>query len=111
MPGTAFEPEVTERDQVSGLAHSKSYAPVGIAATPGPVLTPCMDDVDETRSMDELVRRLSDRFPDASSEDLHSRVRKIHEEYAGSRVRDFVPVLVEREVADQLRVPRQSRGH
>ena len=51
--------------------------------------------------MDEVVERLSERFPDVSREVVEAAVRVEHEGLDGP-VRDYVPVLVEHAARDRL---------
>ncbi|MEO7350482.1 MAG: hypothetical protein ABIW17_01165 [Marmoricola sp.] len=66
-----------------------------------------MTQTEEARALDELAGRLRDRFPDASLEAIKSMVAQVHHQYDGSPIRDFIPVLVEREVAEHFRAPAQ----
>ena len=50
----------------------------------------------EQRSVDEVVERLSGKFPNVDVNRIREIVVAEHEAYDGSRVRDFVPVLVEK---------------
>ena len=51
--------------------------------------------------MEEVVERLSERFPDVSREVVEAAVRVEHEGLDGP-VRDYVPVLVEHAARDRL---------
>jgi hypothetical protein len=66
-----------------------------------------MTQAEEIRALDQLVGRLCERFPDAPREGIRSMVRKVHSQYDGSPIRDFIPVLVEREVVEYFRAPKQ----
>jgi len=66
-----------------------------------------MTQTEEMRALDELADRLRGRFPDAPPEGIEQMVRQVHHQYDGSPIRDFIPVLVEREVVDHFRAPRQ----
>lgn len=57
--------------------------------------------------MEQLTERLRGRFPDEPADGIAQMVAKAHGGYEASTVRDFIPVLVERELVDRLRVPRQ----
>ncbi len=50
----------------------------------------------------EVVRRLSTRFPDLPSATVQTAVDQAHQKFAGARIRDFVPVFVERSARDTL---------
>jgi hypothetical protein len=52
-----------------------------------------------------LVDRLSLQFPDHTREALTQTVHDCHGEFVGSRVRDFVPILVERKARERLKDP------
>jgi len=62
---------------------------------------------DEATSLEQLAIRLGARFPDSAPDKVRTLVTQVHQQYDGSRIRDFVPVLVEREVADALRAERR----
>ena len=49
-----------------------------------------------------LVERLERRFPDVPSTEIEGAVRAKYAEFAGSRIRAFVPTLVERALRPQL---------
>ena len=85
------------------------YPRVGIVGRGGRVFTRGMTDPERARAIDELSSRLQVRFPGTPAETLRELVSDAHRQYDGSRIRDFVPVLVEREVSDRLRVPRTRR--
>lgn len=69
-----------------------------------------MNQSEEIRALDQLADRLRSRFPDAPPEGIKELVAKAAEQYDGSPIRDFIPVLVEREVVDHFRVPVQRSG-
>ena len=62
-----------------------------------------MSQTEEIHAMDELADRLRGRFPNARPDRIKQAVAQVHHQYDGSPIRDFIPVLVEREVAEQLR--------
>ena len=62
---------------------------------------------EEIRAIDQLQDRLRERFPDVEPEGLKQMVSKVHHQYDGSPIRDFIPVLVEREVSEHFRPPAQ----
>lgn len=64
-----------------------------------------MTHTDELVALDGVVERLHGRFPQAPTERIKQAVVEVHHQYDASRVRDFIPVLVEREVADRFRDP------
>jgi hypothetical protein len=58
---------------------------------------------DEARAMGQVAERVLARFPDATPEQISMIVEQVHHEYDGRPIREFVPVLVEREVISTLR--------
>ncbi|MFF5030450.1 three-helix bundle dimerization domain-containing protein [Nocardia salmonicida] len=46
--------------------------------------------------IDQVIERLIARFPAESPAAIELLVRRIHERFADARVRDFVPLLVEK---------------
>ena len=58
---------------------------------------------DEAQALVTVARRLTQRYPRCSVEDVESAVRTAHERLRGRPIRDFVPVLVERFAGEQLR--------
>ena len=57
---------------------------------------------EEVRVLDQVSARLHSRFPDTAPEQLRRAVATAYHELAGARIRDFVEILVERQVADRL---------
>ena len=57
---------------------------------------------DETRAVIEVMRRLMGLFPDLAPEVVQRTVHASHERFAGSPIRDFIPVLVERMAKTRL---------
>ena len=57
---------------------------------------------DETRAVTEVSRRLVESFPDVAPDVIQHTVHTSHEQFAGSPIRDFVPVLVERSAKSSL---------
>jgi hypothetical protein len=51
---------------------------------------------DEHRAVTEVVQRLTASFPHVPPDVVQYTVRASYEKFAGSPIRDFVPVLVER---------------
>ena len=51
---------------------------------------------DETRAVTEVSHRLVASFPDVPPDVITNTVHASHDQFAGSPIRDFVPVLVER---------------
>ena len=57
--------------------------------------------MDEHRALEHVRSRLSARFPDVPPETVRLTVAEIHQRFDG-RVRDYVPILVEREATSRL---------
>ncbi len=55
-----------------------------------------MRDDNESVQIDQVIERLTARFPAESPAEIELLVRRIHERFADARVRDFVPLLVEK---------------
>ncbi|MFD6399053.1 three-helix bundle dimerization domain-containing protein [Nocardia sp. NPDC060249] len=55
-----------------------------------------MRDNNESVQIDQVIERLVVRFPAESPAAVELLVRRIHERFADARVRDFVPLLVEK---------------
>lgn len=64
---------------------------------------------EEFRSIEQVTERLRCRFPGLRPETVRSAVDMVHHQYDGRPIREFVPVLVEREVKDVLEV-ENGRG-
>lgn len=61
--------------------------------------------LDEGEAIEQVLNRLTDRFPEVPVETVRLTVRKAHDDLDGP-VRDFVPLLVEhaaREVLESAR--------
>lgn len=65
-----------------------------------------MTHPDEMTARKAVVARLLQRFPDAFAPSVAAAVAGGFDRYAHARVRDFVGLLVEREVAAELRAGR-----
>ncbi|MFC4604801.1 three-helix bundle dimerization domain-containing protein [Rhodococcus kronopolitis] len=63
-----------------------------------------MTGPDELLQVEQVVKRLITRFPSVSPVDIEHTVHSIHGRFANGRVRDYVPLLVEkaarREIAE-----------
>ncbi|WP_426592136.1 three-helix bundle dimerization domain-containing protein [Cellulomonas sp. McL0617] len=57
---------------------------------------------DEGHAIDEVVERLSARFPDVPESDVRAQVESHLTKFSGAAVRAFVPVLVEHEAGETL---------
>lgn len=60
--------------------------------------------VDEDAAIDQVVERLAVRFPSVDAETIETIVRDAYAAFANAHVRDFVPVLVERDAKARLQV-------
>lgn len=58
---------------------------------------------DEARALDEVLRRLTDRFPDVPAEVVSGIVQAERQRLDGRPIREFMPLLVERASAERLR--------
>ena len=57
----------------------------------------------EDAAIDHVVDRLTSQFPSVPADDIEARVAEVHASFDDAPVRDFVPVIVEHDVKDQLR--------
>lgn len=62
--------------------------------------------VDEAKAIAEIVERLQARFPDSSPETDAAAVDTARETLSRAKVRDFVPVLIEKEAKAHLKGKR-----
>jgi hypothetical protein len=69
-----------------------------------------MTQPEEIQALDQLADRLRSRFPDAPPDGIKRMVEQVHHQYDGRPIRDFIPVLVEREVVEHFRFPQQRRS-
>ena len=56
----------------------------------------------ERKALDLVIHRLQRKFPDLSSGSIREQVDRAYHDYDRSRVRTYLPVLVEREVAERF---------
>ena len=61
---------------------------------------------DEVKAVREVTQRLAVSFPNVNVVDVEHAVHRSYEQFTGSPIRDFVPVLVERMARDQLLAKR-----
>ncbi len=62
------------------------------------------DDVsDESAALDQVVERLAVSFPHVPADTIRIAVNDVYASVAGAHVRDFLPVIVEREAKKQLK--------
>lgn len=62
------------------------------------------DIADEGAAMDQVAERLAARFPTVAAETVVAIVHEVYAALANARVRDFIPVLVEREAKARLQL-------
>jgi len=62
--------------------------------------------IDEEKALAEIVERLQERFPEASREDVLAAVDYGRTAFKSAKVRDFVPVLIEKEAKARLKGKR-----
>jgi hypothetical protein len=60
-----------------------------------------MITMDEHHALEHVCSRLIERFPDLPAATVRLAVREVHARFDG-RVRDYVPILVEREARTRL---------
>jgi hypothetical protein len=58
--------------------------------------------IHEVKTLTEIGNRLADRFPHLPRERITEAVSESHRRFDHARIRDFVPVLIEREARHQL---------
>jgi hypothetical protein len=73
------------------------------------VFTDRMNPSEEVQALAQVAERLRGRFPDAPADTIDQLVKQVHHEFDGHPIRDFIPVLVEREAVDHLRAHPRSR--
>ena len=61
---------------------------------------------DENKALEEIVERLQQRFPDAPRETVADAVEQARTAHDDAKVRDFVPVLIEKEAKARLKGKR-----
>jgi hypothetical protein len=61
---------------------------------------------DESKALDEIVDRLQERFPDTPRDTVLDAVEQARATLDAAKVRDFVPVLVEKEAKARLKGKR-----
>ena len=58
---------------------------------------------DERTSLDRIVVSLSERFPEAAQSMIERAVDRRYLEFYGAPIREYIPIMVEREATDDLR--------
>ena len=66
---------------------------------------------DETRAVTQVAQRLTVSFPDVAPDVIQDTVQTSHQRFAGSPIRDFVPVLVERMAKTSLATTATAVHH
>lgn len=61
--------------------------------------------------MSDLMKRMRERFPEVGTEDVDELVVSLHHQFDGRPIRDFVPVLVERDAVTRLRQAARPRAN
>ena len=61
-----------------------------------------MIELSEQTVIDQLVGRLTSRYPAISESTVSMVVRDIHAKYDGRPLRDFIPLFVERNARNEL---------
>ena len=67
-----------------------------------------MDLTEEPIVVEEVIARVRAKFPEVPDDTVRVEVLRLFQEYHNSRVRTFVPILVEREVVALLLAGRSS---
>jgi hypothetical protein len=65
----------------------------------------------EAEALEQVMARLRSQFPELPAETIEASVLGRYQELDGSKIRDFVPVLVERAAKRELDERRSSPGH
>ena len=61
-----------------------------------------MAHTDEATQIGEVIARVAANHPDCSTADIARIVQTLHAGFDGAKIREFVPLLVEREARDVL---------
>lgn len=64
--------------------------------------TDTIASADERRALDDVRNRLITQFPDAGHDVVDTAIGDAHRRFDGGRIRDFVPLFVERAAREQL---------
>lgn len=68
-------------------------------------------ETDETETVARVVERVHERFPWYGDEAVARVVDECYHQFDGTRIREFIPILVEREATDHFRtLDRQTAG-
>lgn len=63
---------------------------------------------EEDIAVEHAAERLAERYPDVPRDRIDQLVEKHHEEFDGAPVRDFVPVLIEHDVKQELNAQERA---
>jgi hypothetical protein len=63
----------------------------------------------EEAAISQVIDRLRRKFPELTEEDVHRAVHGHYDVFKGAPIRDFVPVLVENVVRNDLQARRPQR--
>jgi len=66
--------------------------------------------IDEDSAFREIVERMTEKYPDVPAERVSEIVGNVRSEMTTAKVRDFVPVLAEREVKSRIKEERKARA-
>ena len=72
--------------------------------------TPGVIELSEQTVIEQLVVRLTDRYPAISQSTVASVVLETHARFDGRPLRDFIPLLVERNAKSELERLRATAG-
>ncbi|MFI7542241.1 three-helix bundle dimerization domain-containing protein [Actinoplanes sp. NPDC049599] len=64
---------------------------------------------DDARALAQLTRSVRARCPGVPDEAITERAHHVYQRYARAKVREFVPLLVERELVAEFRAARIPR--
>ncbi len=62
--------------------------------------------LDEDVAFREILERLTKKYPDVPADQIAEIVQSVRAEMADAKVRDFVPVLAEREAKSRIKQAR-----
>jgi len=65
--------------------------------------------IDEDTAFREILVRLTEKYPDVAPERVASIVDGVRAEMSTAKVRDFVPVLAEREAKKRIKLERRPQ--
>jgi enoyl reductase-like protein len=68
-----------------------------------------MQTPDEERELTEVIDRLMKKFPDAAADEVEAAVTLEYVALTGNPVRDFVPVLVEKQAKKRLKAAHPKK--